>query len=108
MAIEFYFEAPADTDLETLIEAFATMYKYPETILDPETEEEIPNPVSKEDFMIEKVSNYIGEIVAGFRAKQYDQGLVSTEEYILGRKNYVDVIKAKAKERIKINKRVVA
>ncbi len=69
-----------DAIIADVIDAFAALYNYRETITDPETGEQIPNPLSKADFARRKVEDYVKEIVKAYRVNRAAEIARSTEE----------------------------
>ncbi len=49
---------PDDTK-DDVIEAFGSVFHYPEEILDPETKEMVPNPITREEFVQDQLAYYI-------------------------------------------------
>ena len=56
--------------------AFADAYGYESEIWDDNNL--IPNPQSKEDFTIEKIFDYVGEIMRAYSMKEHQQAALSS------------------------------
>ena len=109
---EYYFEAPTIEDLETIESAFAEAYKYQEEVSNPDYDENIegsleliPNPITKEDFMLDVIENYLVEVIASYKMKQFDNGLLTQEEYSIGKPKFLQLVRTLSKEKINLRKK---
>lgn len=56
-------QVPLPDDVhDDVVEAFCTLFRYPDKILDPTTQEVIDNPITPEDFVQDQLAYYIMEV----------------------------------------------
>lgn len=60
-------EIPLPDDTQTdIVTAFCKIYNYQERVINPETQEEIDNPLSRLDFIQDVVAYYILEVTTNY------------------------------------------
>ena len=92
-ALEIQITIPAAIEQDT-IEAFAQAYHYQEEI--EQEEELVPNPQSKEDFMIEQIARFPQEVYIAHMSKE--AGEIKQARMILAKENAGKITAEKIKE----------
>jgi len=55
--------------------------------------------------MLDVIENYLVEVIASYKMKQFDNGLLTQEEYSIGKPKFLQLVRTLSKEKINLRKK---